>query len=165
VAMNTAQDRYRTPQIKRMRASDTDRDQVVATLSENFQAGRLTSEELDERTGRALAARTMGELDELTADLPAPPPAAQAPPAARRCGLAHLAVMVLVPLLAALAVVILVLNTGTGHHSWAAWLIVPVALLVARRMAGRRCIRRDLGTLRDVGTRLGPGIRNDRTWH
>lgn len=162
MAMNTAQDRYRTLQ---MRASDADRDQVVATLSENFQAGRLTSEELDERTGRALAARTLGELDELTADLPAPPAAVQAPPAARRRGLAYPGVMLLVPLLAALAVVSLVLNTGTGHHSWAAWWIVPVALLVARRMACRRRIRQDLGARLDLGTRQDPGIRKDCTWH
>ena len=47
--MNAAQDRYRLPQ---MRASDADRDEVVAALSEHFQTGRLTREELDERTGR-----------------------------------------------------------------------------------------------------------------
>ena len=70
--MNAAQDRYRLPQ---MRASDADRDGVVAALSEHFQTGRLTREELDERTGRALTARTLDELDELTADLPAIRPA------------------------------------------------------------------------------------------
>ena len=70
--MNAAQDRYRLPQIK---ASDADRDAVVAALSEHFQTGRLTREELDERTGRALTARTLDELDELTADLPAIRPA------------------------------------------------------------------------------------------
>jgi hypothetical protein len=62
VAMNAAQDRYRLPQMK---ASDADRDAVVAALSEHFQTGRLTREELDERTGRALTARTLDELDEL----------------------------------------------------------------------------------------------------
>ncbi|HYV79812.1 MAG TPA: DUF1707 domain-containing protein, partial [Streptosporangiaceae bacterium] len=56
VAMNAAQERYRLPQ---MRASDADRDAVVAALSEHFQTGRLTREELDERTGRALTARTL----------------------------------------------------------------------------------------------------------
>lgn len=35
-----------------MKASDADRDAVVAALSEHFQAGWLTSEELEERTGR-----------------------------------------------------------------------------------------------------------------
>jgi hypothetical protein len=39
----------------------------VSDLSEHFQAGRLTAGELDERTGRALAARTWGELRELLA--------------------------------------------------------------------------------------------------
>src|ERR1044072_7484528 len=42
-----------------MRASDADRDAVVSDLSEHFQAGRLTAAELDERTGLALAARTL----------------------------------------------------------------------------------------------------------
>jgi hypothetical protein len=55
-----------------MKASDADRDVVLAGLSEHFQAGRLTSAELEERTGRALAARTLGELDDLVADLPSP---------------------------------------------------------------------------------------------
>src|SRR5580692_540659 len=56
-----------------MRASDVDRDAVVSDLSEHFQAGRLTAGEFDERTGRALTARTWGELGELVADLPAAP--------------------------------------------------------------------------------------------
>jgi len=37
--------------------------------------GRLTTEELDARLERALAARTLGELAELTADLPGTPAA------------------------------------------------------------------------------------------
>ena len=62
-----------------MRASDADRDAVVADLGEHFQAGRLTAAELDERTGQALTARTYGELTELLADLPAVRPAAADP--------------------------------------------------------------------------------------
>jgi Domain of unknown function (DUF1707) len=62
-----------------MKASDSDRDAVVSDLSEHFQAGRLTAGEFDERTGRALAARTWGELRDLVADLPAARPAPQAP--------------------------------------------------------------------------------------
>jgi hypothetical protein len=136
--MNTA---LHTDPAPRMRASDADRDQVVATLSENFQAGRLTSDELDDRTGRALAARTLGELAELTADLPAPPRPRQALPAGRQRGPAHPGLAMLIPLLAALSVVSLVLGAGAGRHGWAAWWIVPVALLVARRLARRRGIR------------------------
>jgi hypothetical protein len=62
-----------------MKASDSDRDAVVSDLSEHFQAGRLTAEEFDERTGRALAARTWGELRGLLADLPATRPGPPAP--------------------------------------------------------------------------------------
>jgi hypothetical protein len=55
----------------RLMASDTDRDQAVSTLTAAFAQGRLTREELDLRTGQALAARTGAELAALTADLPA----------------------------------------------------------------------------------------------
>jgi len=74
--MNTAPGRYPNPSLK---ASDADRDAVVAALSEHFQAGRLTTDELEERTGRALTSRTLGDLAELTADLPGPVRAAPAP--------------------------------------------------------------------------------------
>lgn len=52
------------------RVSGADRDQVIAELSEQFQAGRLTTEELEERTGQALTAKTGRELTALLADLP-----------------------------------------------------------------------------------------------
>ena len=55
----------------RIRASDADRDRVAALLREHHAAGRLTAEEFHERMERALIARTLGELDELLADLPA----------------------------------------------------------------------------------------------
>jgi DNA-binding MarR family transcriptional regulator len=44
-------------------ASDDERDAAVRHLAEAFTQGRLSAAELDERTGRALAARTHGELD------------------------------------------------------------------------------------------------------
>jgi hypothetical protein len=137
--MNAVQDRYRPPQI---RASDADRDAVVAALSEHFQAGRLTTEELEERTGRALAARTLGQLDELTADLPAPRPAAPPVPVTpRRPG--YLVLMPIVVPVAALAILAVVLGTSTGIHAWGFWWLVPVSLLIARRLAWRHDIRRD----------------------
>jgi Domain of unknown function (DUF1707) len=55
----------------RIRASDADRDRVAALLREHHAAGRLTAEEFHDRMDRALEARTLGELDELMADLPA----------------------------------------------------------------------------------------------
>jgi Domain of unknown function (DUF1707) len=64
-----------------LRASHTDRDEVVEKLRVAAGDGRLTSEELDERLEAALTARTYGELAALTADLPAVgSPAGVAPP-------------------------------------------------------------------------------------
>ena len=55
----------------RIRASDADRDRAASLLREHHAAGRLTAEEFHERMDRALDATTLGELDELMADLPA----------------------------------------------------------------------------------------------
>ena len=54
----------------RIRASDADRDRVTALLREHHAAGRLTAEEFNERMDVALGAKTLGELDDLLADLP-----------------------------------------------------------------------------------------------
>jgi hypothetical protein len=53
-----------------IRASDSERDQVVALLQGHFTDGRLTQAELEERVGAALVARTRDQLGALTADLP-----------------------------------------------------------------------------------------------
>jgi hypothetical protein len=55
-----------------LRASDADRDRVLALLAEAVSDGRLTPEEHAERVQRACTARTLGELAELTTDLAAP---------------------------------------------------------------------------------------------
>jgi hypothetical protein len=53
-----------------LRVSDADRDQALGELSQAFQAGRITADEFDQRSGRALGARTGKELTALLADLP-----------------------------------------------------------------------------------------------
>ncbi len=53
-----------------IRASDADRDRIATALREDLAEGRLTTEEFDERLDKALAAKTLGELDGLMADLP-----------------------------------------------------------------------------------------------
>jgi hypothetical protein len=55
-------------------ASDAEREHTVARLREASAEGRLTLDELVERTTTAYAARTHGELERATAGLPAPPP-------------------------------------------------------------------------------------------
>ncbi|MEV6949355.1 DUF1707 domain-containing protein [Streptomyces sp. NPDC051172] len=56
-----------------LRASHEDRDRVVDVLRVAAGDGRLSAEELDSRLESALSARTLGELAELTADLPVTP--------------------------------------------------------------------------------------------
>ncbi len=53
-----------------LRVSDADRDQALSELSTAFQAGRLTADEFEQRSGRAVAARTGKELTALLGDLP-----------------------------------------------------------------------------------------------
>lgn len=57
----------RNPEI---RASDHDRDRIARALREHFAQGRLDDEEFNERLNDAYAAKTLGELQRLTADLP-----------------------------------------------------------------------------------------------
>ena len=67
-----------------LRVSDADRERVAERLREAAGEGRLTVEELDERVEAAYAARTAGELTEVTADLPATSGSALAATASER---------------------------------------------------------------------------------
>jgi Domain of unknown function (DUF1707) len=53
-----------------MRASDADRDRVAGALREHCAQGRLTVDELNERLEATYTARTLGELEKVTKDLP-----------------------------------------------------------------------------------------------
>jgi hypothetical protein len=57
-----------------LRASDADREQIVFALRQHHGDGRLTVSEFTERMNLAFEAKTLGELDELTRDLPPLPP-------------------------------------------------------------------------------------------
>jgi uncharacterized protein DUF1707 len=58
-----------------LRASDADRERVVAVLQRHTAAGRLTLDEFGLRVDRVLAAVTHADLAEVTRDLPAEPAA------------------------------------------------------------------------------------------
>jgi hypothetical protein len=55
----------------KMRASDADRERTATLLREHHAVGRLTPEEFSERVDKAFAAKTIADLEELLADLPA----------------------------------------------------------------------------------------------
>jgi hypothetical protein len=69
-----------------LRASDDDRERAVGFLRAQQALGRLTLDELEERSAAAWSAIEVADLDALVADLPAAPaaPAAPPPPVARR---------------------------------------------------------------------------------
>ena len=127
-----------------LRVSDADRDRAIAELSEHYQAGRLTTEELEDRTGRALQARTTADLAALFTDLPrrqapmtggtatsaastAPASPAKAWPARVPVASRPVAILAVVAVLALLS----------GHLFHIAWVPV-VAIIVVRLLAGGR---------------------------
>lgn len=123
-----------------LRVSDADRDQTLAELSEHFQAGRLTSAELEDRTGRALSARTGNDLAVLLADLP-PAPAAAAPVRARESSRGIAPALWICAALAVVAVVAAAVVTAPGHHTHIVlvpWWLILVAVFVLRRRRRHR---------------------------
>lgn len=55
---------------KQLRASDADRERVAQVLHKALGEGRITLGELEERLDRVYSAKTLGELEPITADLP-----------------------------------------------------------------------------------------------
>jgi hypothetical protein len=88
-----------------MRASDADRERVVAVLQVHTAAGRLSLDEFTARVDAANHAIWIGDLIPLTADLPIPadPPVSLRMSAALALGAIVLAVLVLAALIAGIA--------------------------------------------------------------
>ncbi len=55
---------------KQLRASDADRERVAQVLHKAMGEGRITLDELSERLDQVYAAKTLGELEPIVADLP-----------------------------------------------------------------------------------------------
>ena len=117
-----------------LRVADADRERVADELREHMVAGRLTSEEFEERLGRAYRATTRAELDALRVDLPISPAAREAragraqeqaapAPAAggRRVGWAS-----------RLVCVAIWLATGASGSFWPVWVIIFTLLPLVR---------------------------------
>ena len=117
--------RYRS-----MRASDADREAIVSRLREAAGEGRLEPEELEDRVGAALRARTYGELALLISDLPGdsrwPARPRQVPPAV--AGLVIVGVVA-----AAVAAVVLIMALVLAAAAWwALWVAFWVVCCGAR---------------------------------
>jgi len=142
----------------RIRASDADRERTATLLREHHAQGRLSPEEFNDRIDRTFAAKTVGDLDALLADLPAIDlyrlPAHDirpAPPGARRPrggsaldrrgdgsiaprGAAMWAAWAAIS--SALFLAWLGLGLISGGAAWVPWflvVVIPWALVIARR--------------------------------
>ncbi len=104
------------------RAGDADREWTAEVLRRAHTEGRLDLDEFDTRLGQAYQARTMGDLAELTRDLPAAPQPAPAPVPAP------------VPATAGGSEV---LSHGDMRKAWAAW---ATAVLVCTVIWGTSAI-------------------------
>ncbi len=123
-----------------LRASDSDRERVAERLRLAAAEGRLLAEELEERLGAALTARTYGELDAVVADLPATTavgPSQRSSLTRRPAALVALGILLIALLASAFA--------GHGHpaHHWGgegdgAWVIWLVWLAIGWRLVRRR---------------------------
>jgi len=126
----------RRPADGALRASDADRERTADALRAHHVAGRIDTDELQDRLGRCYAARTHGELGALLADLPADEPPRAWAARARRSGGVPLGAVLLVALMVVatvaalrhghpgplplLAVFLLVRLARGPHRSWSA---------------------------------------------
>ena len=133
-----------------LRAADADRAAVATVLGEHMSAGRLTMDEYDERLARAYTAKTYGELEQLTADLPAVVPSPRHPSAqpavpapAGVSARGHdqqswrswlTTSLIVLTIWAATS-----LASWEWHYFWPIWVIGPwAAVLLAQTVAGDR---------------------------
>ncbi len=103
-----------------VRASDAERERAADALRRHHADGRLTTDELEERTERAYAATTLGELDRLFNDLPRAPVAEHG---RRRPAWPPPMPIAILAVLAVIAVV------TSAHAVWIAWPLMFVLFL------------------------------------
>jgi hypothetical protein len=118
-----------------LRASDADRDHVIDRLHGAATEGRIAAEELEQRVTTALRARTYGELESTTADLPGPGrPRSRTGGPARSLGRWAYSAIRANPTLGLLLLPLIILALAIVFAAIVIWaVLVTVVLLVGRR--------------------------------
>lgn len=119
-----------------MRLSDAERQDAMDVLGEHVRTGRLDIEEFGTRSAKMTQAKTVAELEPLFDDLPSPRPSVLI------CGAVTEPVSTAparwlnvgaVPIVAALAIGLIVLTRGAG---WFVVFLIPVVVLLLRSGRG-----------------------------
>jgi cation transport ATPase len=114
-----------------LRASDADREEIVARLHKAATEGRIAPDELEQRVSAALTARTYSELDATVADLPRQP-ARRPRRDVRRRSTAGWALSVVkeYPLLLLLALPVLAVTAAMVIAATVMWAVLMVVVMV-----------------------------------
>jgi hypothetical protein len=116
-----------------LRASDADREELIKELNEHAVAGRLSTDELDERLGAAYAARTTAELAALRRDLPVSDRQSALSHAARRSHLTRRLIQETGGALTLFIVSCVVwVASGANGQFWPIWILLVVLLSAVR---------------------------------
>ena len=115
-----------------LRASDTEREATADRLRQHHTDGRIDAEEFQERLDRCFAAKTVGELSQLTRDLPADHAwrDSRGPAGLGRFG--GLRIIPIVPIILAVVAIHLIFGVAGGL-----WVLIP--LFVLARLIMFRC--------------------------
>lgn len=118
-----------------IRASDADREQLISELNDHMVAGRIATDELEERTEAAYAARTTGELDALRHDLPATPRQVAQFHRERRAHLTRRMIQETGGLGGVFVVGTAIwLTDGASGQFWPVWVLIVLVLSLARNV-------------------------------
>lgn len=109
-----------------LRASDADREATADRLRRHHIEGRLDQDEFQARLDRCFAAKTVGELAELTGDLPADPARRGSGTRTSVAELNFLRMIPIVPILLAIVAIHLIVGLLSGL-----WIVIPL-FFVAR---------------------------------
>lgn len=118
-----------------MRASDADREATADRLRQHHTDGRIDPEEFQERLDKCYAAKTVGELAELTRDLPADPARRGSGARAGFGLLGWLRMIPIIPIILAIVAIHLIVGVVSGL-----WILIPL-LFLARLTLCRRGFR------------------------
>jgi hypothetical protein len=117
-----------------LRASDADRERLVDELEQHTIAGRLTTDEFEQRTGQAYEAKTVAELERLRQDLPPVPTGG--PVVTRRQRRADLTKRSLQETGGSaglfLVCTVIWLASGASGQFWPVWILIIVVLSLVR---------------------------------